>query len=186
MSAILIKSINLYLVTSICLLGVVLGARTTVHASGGAYKLGAGDLIKIQVFREDDMDREVRIGTNGYITYPLVGELEAVGLTARGLEKLVAKRLTGRFFKAPVVTVAILEFRPFYVNGEVEKPGSYPYQPGLTVRKAISVAGGLKERASRRKIHVIREKDSSATPEPTTMDAPIGPGDIVYVDQSFF
>ncbi|NOZ11100.1 MAG: polysaccharide export protein [Gammaproteobacteria bacterium] len=186
MSVILIKSINLYLFASICLLGVVLGTQTSVHANGGAYKLGAGDLVRIQVFREEDMDREVRIGTTGYVTYPLVGEVKAVGLTARELEKLVARRLMGRFFKAPVVTVAILEFRPFYVNGEVEKPGSYPYQPGLTVRKAISVAGGLKERASRRKINIIREKDTSATPEPATMDAPIGPGDIVYVDQSFF
>jgi len=158
------------------------------YAQSGAeaYRVDAGDMLRIQVYREKDLDREVRVDTNGTISYPLVGVIQVSGKTLREIENLIAGRLRGRYFKNPTVTATIIEYRAFYVNGEVEKPGSYPYQPGLNVRKAISVAGGLKERASRRKIYVIRDKDPEGREIKATLDTPVGPGDIVTVDQSFF
>ena len=80
----------------------------------------------------------------------------------------------------------ILEYRPFFVNGEVGKPGGFPYQPGLTIRKAISLAGGLTPRASVTKIYVIHENDPTGMPRLTLLNAVLLPGDIVTVDQSFF
>ncbi|MCA3033625.1 MAG: SLBB domain-containing protein, partial [Rhodocyclaceae bacterium] len=73
-----------------------------------------------------------------------------------------------------------------FVNGQVEKPGGYPYVPGLTVRKAISIAGGFKERASKEKINVIREDDVKGNATRIALDAPVQPGDILTVEESFF
>ena len=80
----------------------------------------------------------------------------------------------------------ILEYREFYVNGEVEAPGGFPYQPGLTVRKAISLAGGFKERASKEKIFVIHEGAADDKPIKTSLEARVKPGDIITVEESFF
>ena len=84
------------------------------------------------------------------------------------------------------MTVSIDEYRNFFVNGEVEKPGGYPFSPGLTVRKAISVAGGFKERASRDKVAIIRDDDPTHSTSKVDMNAPVYPGDIITVEQSFF
>jgi protein involved in polysaccharide export with SLBB domain len=82
--------------------------------------------------------------------------------------------------------VSIDEYRNFFVNGQVEKPGGYPYSPGLTVRKAISIAGGFKERAARDKISIIRDDDSTQTPKKVDQNAIVFPGDILTVEESFF
>ena len=84
------------------------------------------------------------------------------------------------------VTVTIDEYRNFFVNGMVEKPGGYPYTPGLTVRKAISIAGGFKERASREKINIVREDDKSGTPKRVDLNTVVYPGDILTIEESFF
>jgi len=80
----------------------------------------------------------------------------------------------------------IEEYRNFFVNGMVEKPGGYPFSPGLTVRKAISLAGGFKERASREKLNIIRDDDPTQTPRRVNLNAAILPGDILTVEESFF
>ena len=92
----------------------------------------------------------------------------------------------GRYLLNPQVTVSIDEYRNFYVNGMVEKPGGYPYSPGLTVRKAISIAGGFKERAARDKINVIHDDDPKQTPQKVDLNTALLPGDIVTVEESFF
>jgi polysaccharide export outer membrane protein len=86
----------------------------------------------------------------------------------------------------PQVTVTVEEYRNYYVNGHVEKPGGYPYAPGLTVRKAISIAGGFKERAARDKINIIREDDPTNTSRRVDLNTLINPGDILTVEESFF
>lgn len=86
----------------------------------------------------------------------------------------------------PRVSVTIDEYRPFFINGQIERGGSYPYQPGLTVRKAATIAGGFKERASLSKIFVVRDGDATHTPVNVDLDAPIHPGDIITVEESFF
>ena len=151
------------------------------------YKLAAGDVITILVFGEDDFTKEkIRLTDVGSIMFPSLGEINVLGRTIGDLERLITNGLRGRILVNPQVAVQIVEYRPFYINGMVEKPGGYPFQPGLTVRKAASLAGGFKERAALNKIHVIRELDSSQRPQKVDLNTPIGPGDIVTVEESFF
>jgi polysaccharide biosynthesis/export protein VpsN len=152
-----------------------------------SYKLGAGDVITIRVLGEDDLKREhVKLSDAGTVSFPVLGEIRVKGMTVGALEEFVTNGLKGRYLLNPQVTVSIDEYRNFYVNGMVEKPGGYPYSPGLTVRKAISIAGGFKERAAREKINIIHDDDPKQTPQKVDLNTALLPGDIVTVEESFF
>jgi len=151
------------------------------------YRLGAGDHVDIAVFGEKDLSLVARIGDNGRISYPFLGEMLVAGLTLDALEKRVRDALAGDYLVDPKVTVSVTEYRPFFINGQVRNPGSYPFQPGMTVRKAVSLAGGLTERASERKITLIPESQKGAKKgRGVAMDDSVGPGDIITVEESFF
>jgi protein involved in polysaccharide export with SLBB domain len=151
------------------------------------YKLGTGDMISVRVLGEDDLRREkVRLSDAGTLSFPVLGEIKVQGMTVGTLEDYITKGLKGRYLLNPQVTVTIDEYRNFYVNGMVEKPGGYPYSPGLTVRKAITLAGGFKERASREKINIIRDDDPKQTARKVDLNATVLPGDIVTIEESFF
>ena len=151
------------------------------------YKLGVGDVISVQVIGEDDLKREkVRLSDAGTLSFPYLGEIRVRGMTVGGLEEFITKGLKGRYLLNPQVTVTIHEYRNFFVNGMVDKPGGYAYVPGITVRKAISMAGGFKERASKEKINVIREEDVKGIPQRVSLEAVVQPGDIITVEESFF
>jgi polysaccharide export outer membrane protein len=179
------------------LFAFVLSFSTSAHAQsrGGneiasllsTYKLAAGDVITIRVFGEDDLSREkVRLTDAGTIPYPVLGEVRALGLTIGEIESSITSGLTGRYLVNPRVSVTIEEYRPFYINGMVEKPGGYPFQPGLTVLKASSLAGGFKERASFSKISIIRESNPKAGPQKADINSPVNPGDTIFIEESFF
>ena len=136
---------------------------------------------------EDDLKREkVRLSDAGTISFPILGEMRVKGMTVGALEEVITKGLKGRYLLDPKVTVMLEEYRNFFVNGHVEKPGGYPFTPGLTVRKAISIAGGFKERAARDKLNIIRDDDPKQTPAKVDLNAPVYPGDILTVEESFF
>ena len=152
-----------------------------------SYKLGAGDLITVRVLGEDDLKREkVRLSDAGTISFPILGEIRVKGMTVGALEETITKGLKGRYLLDPQVTVMLEEYRNFFVNGHVEKPGGYPFSPGLTVRKAISIAGGFKERAARDKLNIIRDDDPTQTTRRVDLNAPVYPGDILTIEESFF
>ena len=152
-----------------------------------SYKLGSGDVISVRVVGEDDLKREkVRLSDAGTLSFPVLGEIRVKGMTVGALEDYITKGLKGRYLLDPKVTVAIEEYRNFFVNGMVEKPGGYPFSPGLTVRKAISIAGGFKERASRDKINIIHDDDPGQTPRKVDMNTTVLPGDILTIEESFF
>lgn len=150
------------------------------------YELGAGDKISISVFREPDLAVEAKLTDAGTIIFPFLGEMNVKGLTVGKLKDKITQGLNGRYLKDPSVTVSVLEYREFFVNGEVNKPGAFPYLPGLTVQKAISIAGGFTERASQSSVILEREKDENRKGVEVEMDAPLAPGDIVIVEESFF
>lgn len=151
------------------------------------YELGAGDLLSIQVFGESDLSfDEIRLTDAGTFSYPFLGEIRAKGLTSSEVEQLIIRGLKGDYLIDPRVTVRILEYRPFFVNGEVKRPGGYPFKAGLTLRKAIALAGGFTERASRNKMHIIRDTDKSNAPIKASLDTNVYPGDIITIDESFF
>lgn len=156
-------------------------------AGENSYQLGAGDVITIRVFGEDELTFEqLRLTDAGTFSYPFLGEVVASGKTTTELEKIIADGLRGDYLVDPKVSVRILEYREFYVNGEVKSPGGYQFKPGLTVRMAVALAGGFTEWASKNKIMVIREADPERQPERAVLDAPIMPGDIITIDQGRF
>jgi protein involved in polysaccharide export with SLBB domain len=150
------------------------------------YQLGSGDRIQIQVFDEADLSMEVRLSDAGTISYPFLGEVRVSGNTVSQLEAQIVGGLKGDYLVDPKVNVSVVEYRPFYINGEVEDPGGYPYQPGLTLRKAIALAGGFTERASKTKINVLSEGAVDGRQRQIGIDVTLNPGDIVTVEQSFF
>lgn len=164
----------------------------SVSAQESVYLLGPGDLVNISVYDEPDLSIErIRIGMSGSLSFPLLGEVQVSGLTPDSLENVLTQRLKGPYLVNPSVTVSILEYRPFYVTGEVRKPGSYPFYPGMTVERAISIAGGFTDRASRDKIfveHDLASGSSGDNTEPQSVDRGqrVLPGDVITVRQGFF
>jgi polysaccharide export outer membrane protein len=171
----------------VVLASLIVSAATAQTPQLSSYKLGSGDMISIRVLGEDDLKREkVRLSDAGTISFPVLGEIKVKGMTVGALEEYVTNGLKGRYLVNPQVTVSIDEYRNFFVNGQVEKPGGYPFSPGLTVRKAISIAGGFRERASREKIDIIHDDDPTQTPKRVNLNTPVLPGDILTVEESFF
>lgn len=160
---------------------------TTVESLLSTYRLGSGDVVSIRVLGEDDLKREkIRLSDAGTISFPIIGEIRVLGKRVVELETLIADGLRGKYLLNPVVSVTIEEYRPFFMNGQVERSGAYPYQPGLTIRKAVSLAGGFKERASKEKIFVIRDDDKTQTAIKVDQSTLVSPGDIITVEESFF
>src|SRR6476620_6561597 len=172
----------------ICFLAAFFSSLSHAQLSElSTYKLGSGDMISIRVLGEDGLKREeVRLSDAGTLSFPVLGEVKVKGMTVGALEQYITKELKGRYLLNPQVTVSIDEYRNFFVNGMVEKPGGYPYSPGLTVRKAISLAGGFRERASRDKINIIRDDDPKQIPRKVDLNAVILPGDILTIEDRFF
>jgi protein involved in polysaccharide export with SLBB domain len=158
---------------------------TTASAETQNYRLGAGDMIVIKVYGEEALTLETQITNSGTINYPFLGSLQLNGLTIKQVEKLVYDGLKGGYFVEPSVFVGMVEYRPFYIHGEVKKPGGYPYQPGMTVNQAIALAGGLTERASQDKIAISRE-GSKVDSERGSINSAILAGDTITIEQRFF
>lgn len=150
------------------------------------YTLALGDVISINVFDESDLSfARVLITDTGKIPFPFLGEVQATGQTVVQVQEAIADGLQPDYLIDPKVSVSVVEYRPFFLTGEVEKPGSIPYQPGLTLRQAITIAGGLTERASESKITVI---SGGKTNNPVKIDLnyQIKPGDTITIEESFF
>ena len=150
------------------------------------YTLGSGDTVRISVYGQDDLSLETRLTDIGVINYPYLGEIKVIGMTVSSLESFIYEGLKGDYLINPSVSVGIVEYRPFFINGEVKNPGGYPFQPGLTIDKAAALAGGYTERASKTKIFI----DRTVNGEQLTLNADrymqILPGDIINIEQSFF
>ena len=150
------------------------------------YRLGPGDRIVIKVFGEEDLSMDFRLNDTGRLNYPLLGEIVVEDRTLAELEQVITSGLKDTYLLNPAVTVSIAEYRPFFLSGEVQKPGGIPYQPKLTVERAIALGGGFTERASRSKIEVVRASDPKHKAVPVVFSDPVYPGDIITVKQSFF
>jgi len=109
-----------------------------------------------------------------------------VGLTAAEVEQLIYTGLKGDYLINPSVSVTITEYRPFFIDGEVKRPGGYPYQPGLTVNKAAALAGGYTDRASKDNVVIVREHDGATDEINVDVSDMIQPGDIITIKQRFF
>ncbi|MCY1511361.1 polysaccharide export protein EpsE [compost metagenome] len=170
------------------ILGLLLIHVGVAQAEGNSqYKLASGDVIRINVFGEKDLSFEkLRLTDAGTFSYPFIGEVQAKGKTAAEIEQIIIGKLKGDYLVDPRVSVSVLQYREFFISGEVKIPGGYPFQPGLTLRRAVALAGGLTERASDKRITIIRDSDASRTPASATLDTLVMPGDTITIDQGFF
>jgi len=151
------------------------------------YKLNSGDAIRIYVYGEADLtfDR-LLVGQNGRISFPFLGELSVIGKTSAQLQEDLINGLKPDYLVDPRISVSIVRYRPFFVNGEVKSPGGLDFQPGLTLRKAISLAGGFTERANKREFLLIADNDEENVEREVGLDYRVQPGDIITVRDTFF
>jgi polysaccharide biosynthesis/export protein len=124
-----------------------------------SYRIGIGDLLQVEVYDEADLTREVRVLTDGTISLPLIGTLQAAGQTVGKLESTVTRLLAEKYLVSPQVTVFVKEFSNIYIFGEVRKPGSFPLYGKMTVFEAITLAGGFTDVANPSKVKIIRQED---------------------------
>jgi protein involved in polysaccharide export with SLBB domain len=163
------------------------GTGTYAADTGLEYKLGPGDKIRITVFGEDALSGEFIVANNGAVAVPLIGEVKAGGMSPSAFQAVLQERLTASgMVKSPRVSADVVAYRPYYILGEVTKPGQYPYAVGLTVTKAVATAGGFTYRANSKQVYVTREGTSQEVPLSLTAASWIGPGDTIRVGERFF
>lgn len=154
---------------------------------GTQYKLAAGDVLRITVYGEPDLSlKRIRLNDAGTFSYPFLGEISAKGLTPNQVEQIIVNGLKQGYLNDPKVSLSQIEYRSFYINGEVQKPGSYPFVPGLTLEKAIALGGGLTERASIKRVTIVRGDGGSTLTDDVTRSTTIAPGDTISIAQGFF
>jgi polysaccharide biosynthesis/export protein VpsN len=150
------------------------------------YTLALGDVVSINVFDEPDLSfPEVKITDTGKIPFPFLGEIQATGQTTKQIQESLVEGLRPDYLVDPTVSVSIVKYRDFFLTGEVDRPGSIPYQPGLTLRQAITLAGGLTERASTNKMSLISTGNTGDS-ERVDLNYVIKPGDTITIEESFF
>ena len=150
------------------------------------YRLGPGDRLNIIVFGHPDVSGEFEVGGSGQVSLPLLGQVEAAGLTVIELKDRIAEALDRDYLVNPRVTVEVLNYRPFYILGEVKNPGSYPYVSGLSVRQAVAIAGGFTRRARESPVVVIRDTENGRETVEVNLDEPVLPGDTIEIERRLF
>jgi protein involved in polysaccharide export with SLBB domain len=160
--------------------------QSLTAAATASPRLQAGDRIRVTVYGEDKLSGDYQIDQSGQISLPLAGTVEAVGLTQAELEQALAKKFRSEYLRNPKVTVTIATLQPFYLMGEVEKPGEYQYRSGLNVLTALAIAGGPTYRASRNSVQIQRRGETSMRNYPISASVPILPGDVIRVPERYF
>jgi len=150
------------------------------------YRLGAGDKVRVVVFGEDDLGGEYDVDGSGFVRLPLIGQVKAGGLTARAFGEEIKAKLDEGFMKDAQVSVAVTAYRPFYIIGEVNKPGEYPYVNAMSVLNAVALAGGYTYRANDTEVYIQRNGQAKEEPFPADQTTKVLPGDIVRVPERFF
>lgn len=150
------------------------------------YTLGVGDQLRVSVFGEADLSGEFVIDGSGSVSLPLVGEVRARGLTVREFRTELETVLRNGYLNDPRVNAEVINFRPFFIMGEVESSGEYPYADGLTVMNAIARAGGFTYRANTRVVFIKRAGASQEVAVPMTATLRVMPGDTIRVGERLF
>ncbi|ERF81763.1 polysaccharide export protein [Bradyrhizobium viridifuturi] len=151
-----------------------------------AYNLGPGDKLRVVVYGQEGLTNSYAIDAAGAVTMPLIGSVPARGRTPAGLAAEITARLRNGFIRDPSVAVEIESYRPFFILGEVQAPGQYPYVPNMTVESAVAIAGGFSPRARRDEVTLTHTDASGAGRFTAPLGTPIGPGDTVFVGERWF
>lgn len=152
----------------------------------GPYKLGAGDRVRLVVFGQEELTGEYLVSDSGFVTVPLIGAVDAEGMSVQELEDAVSQKLAEGILVAPNTTVEIATYRPFYILGETRAPGQYPYVPRMTVLTAVSISGGFTFRADQDTVSITREVNGELAEFRADPLALVQPGDVINVYERYF
>lgn len=184
-----------HLVLSVATMMLVLGGCTadpprlvpTATTGLSTYKLGPGDKLRITVFDEETLTGEYQVTDNGSVAFPLIGNVPAAKGSLGALQDAIRTRLAAGYVKDPRVSIEVLTYRPYYILGEVNRPGQVPFVVGLRVDQAIAAAGGFTYRANKRKVFLRRaDDDEERTVDLRHQSVIIMPGDTLRVGERYF
>jgi protein involved in polysaccharide export with SLBB domain len=161
---------------------------TSAEAARSSYTLASGDRVRITVFGEDRLSGEFGVTTTGQLSYPLIGNLDVAGKTLADLQSMIRERLADGYINDPRVSAEFVTFRPYYVLGEVARPGQFSYVDGLTLRQAIASAGGFTYRAKRDRVFIQVAGDSQEYSVDLSANSNrlVKPGEIIRIGERFF
>ncbi len=185
---------RLSLICRVLLAGLVLSGCSGYRPAPSAfhemleqpYRLGAGDRIRVTVYEQPDLTNSYSVDQAGYLAFPLVGSIPARGHTAKQVEATLAGKLRNGYLRNPDVSVEVERYRPVFVMGEVGAAGQYSYVPGLTVQKAVAMAGGYTARANQASVDITRDISGEVITGRVKTTDPLLPGDTVYVRERLF
>lgn len=161
--------------------GEAIASRTV-----GDYELGSGDKIRLSVFGEEELSGEFVVSGAGLLSIPLAGDIPAKGRTITDIQRAVEESLRARYILNPQVSAEVLTYRPFYVLGEVNKPGTYPYAAGLTVLNAVATAGGFTYRGDNRRVYIRRDGSLQEEAFVLSSSLEVAPGDTIRIAERLF
>ena len=155
-------------------------------AYDAAYRLDAGDRLRIVVYGQEGLTNTYAIDAGGSITLPLIGAVRARGLTPAGLAAEITGKLRNGYIREPSVAVEIEAYRPFFILGEVAAPGQYPYVPNMSVESAVAIAGGFSPRAKRDRVTLTHTDSGGSMRTIVPLGPPLSPGDTIFVGERWF
>jgi polysaccharide export outer membrane protein len=164
---------------------VIAAAETPTTGTVEGYRLGTGDKVRVTVYGEADLSGEFQVDGSGFVRLPLIGQVNASGHTLREFETDVAAKFADGYLRAPRVSAEVVNYRPFFILGEVNKPGEYPYVNGMNVVTAVALAGGFTYRADEDDVY-IRRNGQPEVEYSADERTPVLPGDIIRVTERFF
>lgn len=150
------------------------------------YKLAAGDKVRLTVFNEAALSGEFSVSTTGMLSFPLVGEVSADGKSISEITSVVQTRLADGYLRDPNVSLEISTYRPFFILGEVNAPGQYPYASNITVLNAVATAQGFTPRADNKLVFIRRAGGAEEQAYRLTPDLRVLPGDTIRLGERFF
>lgn len=187
---------SLKLMTALIMSGAVLAGCGNQHyataefASGitthAPYQLATGDRLRVIVFGQDNLSNVYAVDSQGRISMPLIGSVDAVGRTTGQLERSIEARLRGGFLREPKVSVEVDAYRPFFILGEVTTSGQFPYVNGMTVQTAVAIAGGFTPRGDRNIAVITRQVNGEVLTGQVSLNQPVLPGDTITIRERWF
>lgn len=174
------------LILGLCIGAAVLAAGQASAADIKGYALGAGDKLRITVYNEPDLSGEFEVNGEGYVSVPLLGQIRVLGQTTNEVQTLLTQKYGKDYLVNPSVSIEVTNYRPFFIIGEVNRPGGYPYVNGMTIINAVALAGGYTPRANHDRIKIKHGNEASAAEHEVKEDSAVLPGDVIEVPERFF
>lgn len=169
-----------------CVGGIAKGGPPDAEVAAEEYRLGAGDQLRVTVYGETDLTGQYVVNSQGQVAFPLVGEISAQGKTLPEFGAALGAALQAGYVRQPNVSVEVMNYRPFFILGEVRTPGTYPFSASLTVQNAVATAQGFTYRADTDHVYIKHAGEDRERAYRLTSTTPVRPGDTVRIGERLF